>query len=1161
MPIAGGCHLIAAKAESRPGAGKRLDVVVPVYSGEDETRRCLESVFRAVCSVDYDVVVIDDASPDPRLSEWLDELAGSGRIVLLRNASNLGFVASANRGMALHPDRDVVLLNSDTRVTGDWLGRLTRCLQAHPDAGTLTPFSNNATICSYPYEGWAGDEPGTLGLEALDALFAERLAGAVIEIPSGVGFCMYVRRQCLDAVGLFDELAFGRGYGEENDLCMRARKAGWRNLLCADVFVYHRGGVSFGESRTELMRAGAEALRRLHPEYDATVRRFIAADPIRPLREAIDQARAAVCEEEAAAVTAEKAVAPHTTEVQPVPAGGVEFNGMDALRVPDVRHWRGGVMNPVSRSTWLHVSHGWGGGIERWVRDMAAADQRGRHLWLRSQSGRNHAGVRLELLDLTAGSEVLLAWDLGSPVAYCAEAHEECDGVYRQVLELFQVDGVFLSSLIGHSLDILKHPSRAVVVIHDLFPYCAALFGWFERACTDCDGPRLQACLSSNPHNVFWQHDDTAGWLCLRDAFLHSLKRSGVSLAAPSHSAFERLASLMPGIRELPWAIIPHGLANPPPRHWHRRLRPDGGQAGLLRVLVPGRLLPHKGLDLLRGLLPGLQGRAEVRLLGCGDYGRVFAHMPHVSAVADYCHAQLPAHVAAFDPDCALLLSSLPETFSYTLSEMQALGIPVLATRMGAFAERIDDEADGVLVDADVLKLGERLLELADAPEQLAAMAKALRLRPARSAERMLEDYERLMSHASHRTTPAEAAGDLLARAVQDARIRLRWSNACSGARAEQAEQALNDLRRQHDELLTQCRDLRWQLERTERWCEALTASTSWRITAPVRALVRRFTSGRHERKDCGQASLAPVRSVWLQTQDSTGRNRFAALKARLPVAGGSTACVRTLGAGEEATIPPQAGGSVAVCLERVAALEPLRCLDFGPAVRFVVPNAYMAEALRSRLPEADVVQVDFPVSFDTDGRHKGVGAGTEGVAYRDVCRARIGVSDRARIVLGVGARDHETGLPRFADLAMSVGAQENGVVFVWLGMGEEPTTDGLEDRIALPQALRRLFLVSDSDIGPWLKGADLYLGCRSALSYDGPAVEALVAGLPVAALDSASLADGLDDCVHAVDGSAAAVVQALHARPPNMQAHERLLQRFASDAAWEAFMRAGGAA
>ena len=284
-----------------------IDVLVPVYGGLEATRRCLESVLSHPQRAPHELVVVDDRGPEPAIAAYLDALAASGRITLLRNERNLGFVQSANRGMGLHADRDVVLLNSDTEVANDWLDRLLPAAYSGADVATATPFSNNATICSYPFDGWTGGVPGRLGLAALDSVFAATLAGRTLDIPTAVGFCMFIRRDCMERVGLFDAERYGRGYGEENDFCMRALKAGWRHVLAADTFVFHQGSVSFGAEKRELTQRATQVLCEAHPDYPERVHEFIARDPARPLREAIDAARVRRDGRESAEVAAERA--------------------------------------------------------------------------------------------------------------------------------------------------------------------------------------------------------------------------------------------------------------------------------------------------------------------------------------------------------------------------------------------------------------------------------------------------------------------------------------------------------------------------------------------------------------------------------------------------------------------------------------------------------------------------------------------------------------------------------------------------------------------------------------------------------------------------------------------------------------------------------------
>jgi len=285
-----------------------IDVIIPVYRGARETRRCIDSVLASEQRETLEVVVVDDASPDPDIVAGVRDLAAQGRITLVTNETNSGFVHSVNRGMSLHPDRDVVLLNSDTEVANQWLDRLRQTACSSPDIGTATPFSNNATICSYPFPGWNGGVPGTLGLAALDRLFATTNAGRVLDLPTAVGYCMYIRRDCLEQVGLFDAERFGRGYGEENDFCLRAARAGWRNVLAGDVFVFHEGAVSFSSERSERAEAALQALLEVHPTYTRLVRDFSARDPVHSLREAVDAVRVAAGVEEAHRVLAEHAI-------------------------------------------------------------------------------------------------------------------------------------------------------------------------------------------------------------------------------------------------------------------------------------------------------------------------------------------------------------------------------------------------------------------------------------------------------------------------------------------------------------------------------------------------------------------------------------------------------------------------------------------------------------------------------------------------------------------------------------------------------------------------------------------------------------------------------------------------------------------------------------
>jgi GT2 family glycosyltransferase len=271
-------------------SGGLTDVVIPVYRGRAETLVTIHSVLTAKVAADFRLVVIDDASPEPDLSQDLVALERRGLVFRIANPANRGFTVTANRGLALSPDRDVVLLNSDTEVFDGWLDRLRAHAQGSPNVGTVTPLSNAATILSYPVHLRDNGAPLELPWSEVAALAADMTPESV-EIPTGVGFCLYMRRACLDAVGPFDESAFPRGYGEENDFCRRAAALGWRHLAAVDTFVKHVGSTSFGDERAGLVSRALKSLEARHPGYEALVAQFVDSDPLAIWRLRLDLAR------------------------------------------------------------------------------------------------------------------------------------------------------------------------------------------------------------------------------------------------------------------------------------------------------------------------------------------------------------------------------------------------------------------------------------------------------------------------------------------------------------------------------------------------------------------------------------------------------------------------------------------------------------------------------------------------------------------------------------------------------------------------------------------------------------------------------------------------------------------------------------------------------
>jgi GT2 family glycosyltransferase len=277
-----------------PDVGKHhpVDVLIPIYDGLEETLECINSAIaaRKLNRTPHRLVVLDDATPVPALRKALKVLASKGKITLLQQPVNLGFIRTMNRAMALSPRQDVVWLNADTRVHGNWLDRLRDTAYAADDIASVTPFTNNGELMSFPVSRVSSPMPTAEEQAKLDRL-ASDIASPAVELETGCGFCLYIKRAALDALGYLDEVHLSRGYGEETDWCLRARRSGWRHMGATHVFVAHKGGVSFKEEKMLRVAYNNAILRTRFPTAEADYEAFCKRDPLQPARNALQGAR------------------------------------------------------------------------------------------------------------------------------------------------------------------------------------------------------------------------------------------------------------------------------------------------------------------------------------------------------------------------------------------------------------------------------------------------------------------------------------------------------------------------------------------------------------------------------------------------------------------------------------------------------------------------------------------------------------------------------------------------------------------------------------------------------------------------------------------------------------------------------------------------------
>lgn len=605
-------------------------VVIPVHGGTMRVLACLDSVL----ATRHRPIVIDDTSPEPQLAQALEDLARHGHIQLIRNQRNLGFAGSANHGMRAAGDSDVVLLNSDTLVAPGWLEELRAIAYSAPDAGTVTPLSNDATILSYPDVAGGNAVPDLAATARIDALARRVNGGSEVEIPVGVGFCLYVRRACLDEVGLFRGDVFAQGYGEENDFCLRARHLGWRHLAAPGVFVAHVGGHSFGSTGHHLRARNEVLLERMHPGYAKLIDAHIKADPLAPARWRLDLAR-----------------------------------------------WRAS-RRRGGRSVVL-ITHIGGGGVERQIAASVERHHANRHRAIVLRPSRAPDGRQcVTVSDGVAAGFPNLRYALPDELP-----------VLQRLLAAERPVAVELHHMIGHHPSILDLVSSLGapydVHVHDYAWLCArvALVGPTQRYCGEPEVTQCEACVADAGNLI----DEEIPVAALRQRSARLLAGARRVLT-PSDDAAARIRRHFPRIRP---SVQPHendaALAEPRAIVARRECRvcvigAIGIHKGYQVVLDCARDAAERSLPL------------EFVVVGHTIDDRRLLATGRVFVTGTFTPDEAVTLIKAQDATLALLPSIFPETWCLSLGEAWRAGLHVAAFDIGAQAERIRRTGRGFLM-------------------------------------------------------------------------------------------------------------------------------------------------------------------------------------------------------------------------------------------------------------------------------------------------------------------------------------------------------------------------------------------------------------------------------------------------------------------------------
>lgn len=222
----------------------KTSIVILTHNKLDYTKLCIESIRKYTPKWSYEIIVVDNNSTDDTVN-WLKQQKD---IKTIFNNENLGFPKGCNQGIEIATGDNILLLNNDTIVTHNWLENLVECLYSSSDIGAVGAVTNN---CSY----YQAIQVSYKSLEEMQ-VFARRFN---VSNPDKweerlklIGFCMLIKREVVEKIGLLDE-RYTPGNYEDDDYSLRIRKAGYRLMLCQDTFIHHFGSVSFGENREKFI--------------------------------------------------------------------------------------------------------------------------------------------------------------------------------------------------------------------------------------------------------------------------------------------------------------------------------------------------------------------------------------------------------------------------------------------------------------------------------------------------------------------------------------------------------------------------------------------------------------------------------------------------------------------------------------------------------------------------------------------------------------------------------------------------------------------------------------------------------------------------------------------------------------------------------------------
>lgn len=670
------------------------DIIIPIYNAFDATIECVNSVLKNTDLTKNSLMLINDCSTDKRISGFINSVRAQNpqlNIYVIENKTNRGFVGTVNIGMK-KSNHDVLLLNSDTIVSDDWLNRIKKCAYSQPKVGTVTAMSNNATLASVPKGLTKNEIPDDITINEYNQILFECAYCDYPELPTAHGFCMYIRREALDKLGFFDEASFGKGYGEENDFSFRCMDYGFKNLLCDDVIVYHLENQSFSHEREKVIESHLEILKKRYPDYSKGVDDWCKALPI-----------GYICK-------------------------NIDYN-----------------LNLRKKKNVLVIIHEWDnamGGTTLHVKDIISSLNRLFNFHILFPSGDRY------VVESHFGKEVLRT-TMPFVVSHTSK-YNRYSSIYKKMVDFiiraYAIGCVHIHHLKGHFFDIAditqSYGIDMVVTLHDFYSLCPSINMLYcdKTYCENIINKNCASCLiktgrASNNIVPEWQSD----W--------HNFLKKADKVIVPSRDTRSRLECIF---NDIEITVIEHGVDIPKTAV---KATLDGKlKVAFIGVICRHK----GGDMIKALINENERKKIEFHTFGKSEYKELTKSKANYKYHGAYRRENLNKLLWENKINIICFLQIWPETYSYTVDEAVSAGIPVLSLDMGAGAKRIKDNNLGWVLPhtataSDILK---KLLSIKKDAAEYNRVVKTVRNYRFKSVSQMAEEYRVIYSGTKEKRYP-----------------------------------------------------------------------------------------------------------------------------------------------------------------------------------------------------------------------------------------------------------------------------------------------------------------------------------------------------------------------------------------------------------------------